>query len=60
MNLEADPPKSKIKQQIVLSDHCLLAARTLSRMKIKITLLAVSPNLKICDSQVFEKWVGFY
>jgi hypothetical protein len=60
MNLGADPPEPKIKRQIA---ECSLSCRgrtRLSQMKIKTMHLALSPNLKICNSEVFEKWVGFY
>jgi hypothetical protein len=60
MNLEADPPKPKIKQKLL---KCSLSCRgraQLSQMKIQTMHLALRPNLKICDSEVLEKWVSFY
>jgi hypothetical protein len=49
MNLGADPPEPKCSAEGSLSCR---GRKDLSRMKI-------SPNLKICDSEVLEKWVGF-
>jgi hypothetical protein len=61
MKLEANPLEQKIKQQncAARSLSCL-GCTHLSRMKIKTMHLAVSPNLKIRDSEVRKKWVSLY